>query len=438
MKVVLKLPGTARHEVSSRRSRIPVLSGADSAEPVSPELLVSIPLVLLRPVTPSPFEEEKEEEDEPDMEEVLPQHHKHHKVKKHKKHKKHIHELSHPLPGDGLQQSHSTGHMSNLIYQASPIIQPLGGKSSSQTWSPSLSSSPFKFKISTSRSEGSLSGSSSDVTFDLERKEGSSSSHKHKKRHHHHHHHGHHHHGHHHHSHHPEEGPIADARQETVSSSLTAEVGSGARGTMEGKPLAMFLSREAQKSEVSVGSEVNIKMPAAQGFMETPVKSHDQGAVSHDVEGARPHKKKKEKKKKHKHSHSHQLPPLTTPPQAAPPTSATSFSTAKPIAVIPQKRARDASSSSPSGLELESPSHKRLRVNSSPSPEVLEARSSSNTKLTLTTTPQQTPTPPPALHTAMPPDTHTPRRVSPPKVSPPAQPAAPNAPGGPVPVQGMH
>ena len=302
MKVVLKLAGSSQQqqeqeyeEDSPEEEFSTPFEDYYGFSEIS-ELVVSIPLVLLRPPTPSPLEEEP----------ILHSHeHRHHKPKKHKKHKKPS-SREHSLYEPALEATNSSiSHTPSLVTPTSDHGQttPLSGKHLS--FSQAQKASPFKFTISKSSSEESpllgFSSSSPATPPVLEGGEKRGHAHKHKKQKHHHHH--------------QQSSPLE--KSQSISSLERAGSG-GVRGVYSstwghgvsgGKPQSMLFS---SPEDVFVSDSTSQSFSeGSQHLQDTSSSALDLQAQSQDIGKAR-----KKKKKKHKH---HALPPTSSPPPAGVP-----------------------------------------------------------------------------------------------------------------------
>lgn len=282
------------------------------------ELVVSIPLARLRPVTPSAVEEEME---------AVPQthEHKHHKPKKHKKHKKHSSHEVHPAPHVTTADVLHSPTPNPTPSRTTPAVTPLSGKhlSFSQTHS-----SPFKFTISKNMPPLPVQGGSSVNTSPLLEMERKGHTHKHKKHHHHH-------------SHqsaalYQSPQPVGTGRNSTseqgldVSPSTGGSVGPGGMFSSPEEPLGGSANYSLWPTSRDLGTaSQSVVMDSYYDSIDTSsslqdsleVQSHDPESQSHDLESqlrdpelqSHDHgsgRSSKKKKKKHKHSHPDTTPPL--------------------------------------------------------------------------------------------------------------------------------
>lgn len=336
MKVVLKLSGS-KHKAAKHTGEFPSFTAAAAAAAAVEELVVSIPLALLRPATPTAVEEE-----EPVM--LHSHEYKHHKTKKHKKHKKHSSHEMHPPQGAEYDKGH-TSQTPNLIPipQGTPehtVNASLSGKHLSFAQS---HGSPFKFTISKTASEESVlhrsSFSSTSPAIDAGSEESKGHIHKHKKRHHYHPP--------------PQLSPHVPAAQTVgispslqrlagVSPSSRAGVSVGAvgmspavvggvrRGGMEGSGGKHHVSPEealgtlSEDTSRSIVMESQDSLDTSSSFHDSPeildqdvadlgTWSRDLGSHIHGSGGSGKSHKKKDKKKKHKRSHLAPPPPQSLP-----------------------------------------------------------------------------------------------------------------------------
>ena len=342
MKVVLKLSGSRSKHTGLQQLPSP------PPGPAPMELIVSVPRLLLRPVTPTGIEMGgcgDEVRGEKEIAPHTPTEPKHHKVK-HKKHrKKHSHEAKLPDLIHGHETHLSTiphsyplglthvreGHPSNQVtgqhhtYLSKATSEPTSqsGKHFSFSQSQTKKTSPFKFTFSKDvRAESSTITSPSSLPLQPEKK-----GHKHKK------------HKHHHHarystpSHHSNNSSSQGA-SEVYSSTVTPAVGVVPTPVFaEGKPSAMFLAneraeeedkedKEEEDTEEVMDSTSRLSVRESKDAMNTKPSFHNLSEIrpdaqlhpdaqSHDPASGKPHKKKKKDKKK-KHSRHEPAPPSST------------------------------------------------------------------------------------------------------------------------------